>query len=112
MPPYLNRVELIGNLVADPSASKTKSFKNCVTFTMATSSAWGEEMVTEYHECVAFGKTGYACGLMKKGDSVYFEGQLQTRKWSDKEGVEHKTKQIVGHKILRLKEAGAARKPK
>lgn len=105
MPAYLNRVELIGNLVADPQSVRTTNLKNCTTFTIATSTTWNEQVVTEYHECVTFAKTAYAAAKMKKGDSVYFEGALQTRVWTDKDGVEHKTKQIVGNKILRLKEA-------
>lgn len=105
MPAYLNRVELIGNMVAAPQSVKTTNLKNCATFRVATGTTWGEQAVTEYHECVAFGNTAGVCAKMKMGDSVYCEGFLQTRTWSDKQGGEHKSTQIVCTKILRLKEA-------
>lgn len=105
MPAYLNRVELIGNMVATPQSSQTTNKKTCATFRVATSTTWGDQEVTEYHECVAFGNTANVCVKMRTGDSVYCEGFLQTRVWKDRGGAEHRTKQIVSTKILRLKEA-------
>lgn len=92
---YLNRVQIIGNLGANPEVRHTQSGKAIVTLSIATTESWkdpnsGERQErTEWHRVVIFneGLAKTADKYLTKGAKVFIEGQLRTRKWEDKEGV-------------------------
>jgi single-strand DNA-binding protein len=98
----LNKVQLIGNLGKDPEIRHTDSGKPVVNLSLATSETWrdkaGERKErTEWHRIVIFneGLCKIAEQYLRKGSTVYLEGQLQTRKWTDKDGVEKFSTEIV-----------------
>ena len=96
----LNKVQLIGNLGNDPDIINEGKIAK---FSLATSESWkdkasGERKTkTEWHNIVVFneGLVGVIQQYVKKGSKVYVEGQLQTRKWEDKDGVTKYTTEIV-----------------
>lgn len=96
----LNKVQLIGNLGNDPDILNEGKIAK---FSLATSESWkdkasGERKTkTEWHNIVVFneGLVGVVQQYVKKGSKVYVEGQLQTRKWEDKDGVTKYTTEIV-----------------
>ena len=96
----LNKVQLIGNLGNDPDIINEGKIAK---FSLATSEAWkdkasGERKTkTEWHNIVVYneGLVGVVQQYVKKGSKVYVEGQLQTRKWEDKDGVTKYTTEIV-----------------
>jgi len=98
----LNKVLLIGNLGNDPEVRNTQDGRSLCTFSIATSESWkdknsGEKRdKTEWHRVVIFneGLVRIAEQYLKKGSKVYLEGQLQTRKWQDKDGVEKYTTEV------------------
>jgi single-strand DNA-binding protein len=99
----LNKVLLIGNLGKDPEVRHTNDGKAIVNLTVATSESWRDKASgerkekTEWHRVVIFneGLAKVAEAYLKKGSSVYLEGQLQTRKWTDKDGAEKYSTEIV-----------------
>lgn len=99
----LNKVILIGNLGKDPEIRSLPDGKEIANLTLATSESWkdrnnGERRErTEWHRVVIFneGLAKVAKDYLKKGSKVYLEGQLQTRKWTDNQGVEKYTTEIV-----------------
>ena len=96
----LNKVQLIGNLGNDPDIINEGKIAK---FSLATSESWkdktsGERKTkTEWHNIVVYneGLVGVIQQYVKKGSKVYVEGQLQTRKWEDKDGVTKYTTEIV-----------------
>ena len=99
----LNRVMLIGNLGADPEVRALSNGSKVVNLKVATSESWrdkasGEKKEkTEWHRVVIFNKNlaDVAEKYLKKGAKVYIEGQLQTRKWTDKDGAEKYSTEVV-----------------
>ena len=98
----VNKVTLVGNLGADPEIRNTQAGDKIATFSLATSESWkdrnsGERQErTEWHRVAIFGGLAeLAERYLKKGDKVYLEGQLKTRKWQDQSGVDHYTTEIV-----------------
>lgn len=99
----VNKVILVGNAGKDPEVRHTQDGKPIVTLSIATSESWkdrssGERREkTEWHRVVIFneGIAKVAEAYIKKGSSVYIEGQLQTRKYTDKDGVEKFSTEIV-----------------
>ena len=99
----VNKVILVGNLGADPVVRHTQDGKPIVNLSIATSESWrdrtsGERKEkTEWHRVVVFNENiaKVAEQYLKKGSSVYIEGQLQTRKYTDKDGVEKYSTEIV-----------------
>lgn len=99
----LNKVMLIGNLGKEPEVRHTQDGKAIVNLTLATSESWKDKATgekkekTEWHRVVIFndGLAKVAEAYLKKGSTVYLEGQLQTRKWTDKDGVEKYSTEIV-----------------
>ena len=99
----VNKVTILGNLGKDPEIRTTQSGGKIANLTIATSETWkdknsGERREkTEWHKVVIFndGLTGIAERYLKKGSKVYIEGQLETRKWQDKEGNDKYTTEIV-----------------
>lgn len=97
----LNKVQLIGNMGRDPEIRYTNDNRAIANLTVATTESWnskdgGRQDKTEWHRVVIFGKLAEVVEkYLKKGDKVYFEGKLQTRQWTDKEGQERYTTEIV-----------------
>ncbi len=99
----VNKVILVGNLGRDPEVRSTQSGGKIVNLNIATSESWKDKSTgdrqekTEWHRVVIFNdRLGeVAERYLKKGSKVYVEGQLQTRKWTDKEGQERYTTEVV-----------------
>jgi len=100
---FLNRVQLIGNLGRDPEVRTTQSGGRVVTLSIATSDSWKDERSgerrerTEWHRVVIFNENlaKVAEQYLRKGAKVYIEGQLSTRKWTDKDGQEKYSTEVV-----------------
>jgi len=96
----MNRVTLLGRLGNDPEVRSIQDGTQVANFSLATSEKWkdknGEKQEkTEWHRCVAWGKTGENIGkYFKKGSEILVEGSLQTRSWDDKEGNKRYTTEI------------------
>lgn len=101
----VNRVELIGNLGADPEVRYTQSGQAVCNFRMATNERWNNKQGnaqsrTEWHRIVVWGKQAEACGqYLSKGRQVRVEGRLQTNKWKAADGSDRYTVQIVAHRV-------------
>ncbi len=99
----VNKVILIGNLGRDPEVRHTQDGKPVVTLNLATSETWkdrnsGERKErTEWHRVVIFNENlcRVAEQYLRKGSTLYIEGALQTRKWTDNAGVEKYTTEVV-----------------
>ena len=99
----VNKVILVGNLGADPEVRQLPSGDPVVNLRIATSESWrdknsGERKEkTEWHKVVIFNENiaKVAEKYLKKGSKVYLEGQLQTRKWTDQQGVEKYSTEVV-----------------
>jgi len=99
----LNKVSLIGNLGRDPEVRTLQDGTKVVNMTVATSESWTDKATgerkshTEWHRVVLFNDRlgGVAERFLRKGSKVYLEGALKTRKWTDKDGVEKLTTEIV-----------------
>ena len=105
----VNKVILIGNLGKDPEVRYAPSGSAICNITLATSRNWkdktsGERQEeTEWHRVVFFDRMAEVAGeYLKKGKSVYIEGRLKTRKWTDKEGVEKYTTEIMADRMEML----------
>jgi single-strand DNA-binding protein len=110
----LNKVMLIGNLGKDPEVRYTTSGQAVASFNLATSEKFknksGEqEERTEWHRVTLWGKLAEIAGeYLAKGRTVYIEGRLQTRKWTDRDGNEKYTTEIVGDRMQMLGGKGDA----
>jgi single-strand DNA-binding protein len=109
----INKVILVGNLGADPETRYTANGGAITNIRLATSEAWKDKQTgenqerTEWHRVVLFGKLGEIAGeYLKKGRQVYIEGALRTNKYTDKEGVERYSTDIVANEMQML--GGAA----
>ncbi len=104
----LNKVMIIGHLGRDPEMRYTPSGRPVTTFAVATSRSWnsmdGERhSETEWFNVVAWGNLAEICKqYLTKGQQVYIEGRLQTRKWEDKEGIKHTAVEIVASEMMML----------
>lgn len=103
----LNKVQLIGRLGQTPDVRHTQTGGKVVTLSLATSESWKDKVTnerkekTEWHRIVIFNErlAELAEAFLRKGSRVYIEGQLQSRKWTDKNGVERTTTEIVMQKF-------------
>ena len=99
----VNKVILVGNLGRDPEVRHTQDGKPIVNMSLATSEQWrdrnsGERREkTEWHRVVIFNERlgEVAQKYLRKGSKVYLEGALQTRKWTDQQGVEKYSTEVV-----------------
>ena len=105
----VNKVILIGNLGKDPEVRYAPSGSAICNVTIATSRQWkdktsGERQEeTEWHRVTFFDRMAEVAGeYLKKGKSVYIEGRLKTRKWTDKEGVERYSTDIMADRMEML----------
>jgi single-strand DNA-binding protein len=99
----LNKVMIIGNLGADPDVRSMNSGDEVCNLSIATSEGWNDKASgerkerTQWHKVVIFNPAlvKVAKSYLKKGSKVYIEGQIETRKWADKEGKDQYTTEIV-----------------
>ncbi len=99
----VNKVILVGNLGKDPESRSFQNGGKVVSFSVATSESWKDKTSgdrkdrTEWHNVSIFseGLARVAEQYLKKGSKVYLEGQLETRKWQDKEGNDRFTTDVV-----------------
>jgi len=97
----VNKVILIGNLGKDPETRYMSSGDAVTNISLATTEVWkdrnGEKQEkTEWHRVTFYRKLAEIAGeYLKKGRSVYVEGKLETRKWTDKNGMERYTTEII-----------------
>ena len=99
----INKVILIGNLGRDPEVRSTQNGGKIVNLSIATSERWKDRVTseqqerTEWHRVVIFNEAlgRIAEQYLKKGSTCHIEGQLQTRKWTDEQGVEKYSTEVV-----------------
>ena len=99
----VNKVILVGNLGKDPEIRRTQDGRPIANLSVATSESWRDKTTgekrekTEWHRVVIFneGLCRVAEQYLKKGAKVYLEGQLQTRKYTDQQGVEKYSTEVV-----------------
>ena len=99
----VNKVMLLGNLGQDPVVRTSQDGNKIVQLSIATSDRWkdrnsGEQREkTEWHRVVIFNEnlSNIAEQYLKKGSTVFIEGQLQTRKWQDQNGIDKYTTEVV-----------------
>lgn len=103
----VNKVILVGNLGSDPEIRRRQSGEPVANLRIATSESWRDRQSgerkdkTEWHSVVIFNENlaKVAEQYLKKGAKVYVEGQLQTRKWTDQQGNDKYTTEIVLQKF-------------
>lgn len=99
----VNKVILIGNLGADPEIKRTQDGRPIANLRIATSETWRDKSTgerkekTEWHTVVIFSEPlcKVAEQYLRKGSKVYLEGGLQTRKWTDKDGKDRYSTEVV-----------------
>lgn len=99
----VNKVILVGNLARDPEIRSLNNGDRIANMTIATSESWkdkasGEKKEkSEFHRVVVFNDnlTKVCENYLKKGSTIYVEGKLQTRKWTDQQGVEKYSTEVV-----------------
>ena len=99
----VNKVILIGNLGRDPEVRRLNSGDSVVSFSLATTDSWRDKASgerkerTEWHNVVIYNENlgKIVEQYCKKGSKIYLEGQLQTREFTDREGNQRKTTEVV-----------------
>ena len=99
----INKVILVGNVGQDPEVRTTQDGREIANFSLATSERWKDKATgekrdkTEWHRVVIFsqGLVSIVKNYVKKGSKLYIEGSLQTRKWTDPQGIEKFTTEIA-----------------
>jgi single-strand DNA-binding protein len=104
----LNKIMVIGNLGRDPEMRFTPTGKSVTNFCVACNRSWKDaegnlHTETDWFNVVAWGNLAeFAKQNLSKGNLVYVEGRLQTRKWQDSEGHQHKSVEIIAREIITL----------
>lgn len=105
----INKVILIGNLGQDPETRFMPSGGAVTNISVATSESWTDKASgqrqerTEWHRVIFFNRLAEVAGeYLKKGSKVYVEGSLRTRKWTDQQGVDRYTTEIVAAEMQML----------
>lgn len=99
----VNKVILVGNTGNNPEIRSTNDGKEIATFSLATSEVWRDKATdekrerTEWHRVIVFNDAlvGVIKNYVKKGSKLYIEGSLHTRKWTDSEGHEKHSIEVV-----------------
>ena len=99
----VNKVILVGNLGRDPEVRSMNSGDKVCNLSVATSESWNDKNTgerqerTEWHRVVIFDQRliDVCEKYVKKGSKLYIEGQLQTRKWTDQQGIEKYSTEVV-----------------
>ncbi len=107
--PSVNKVIIVGNLGRDPEVRYSPDGAAICNVSLATTSQWKDKSTgdkreeTEWHRVVFYNRLAEIAGeFLTKGRSVYVEGRLKTRKWTDKQGVERYTTEIVADQMQML----------
>ena len=115
----VNKVILLGRLAKDPEVRYTPAGVAVANFTIATSDEWKDKDTgkkqerVEWHRIVAWRRLGEICGdYLKKGNQVYVEGKLQTKKWEDRDGNTRYTTEVIISNMQMLGSANYRPKPK
>ncbi len=101
----LNKVFILGNLTRDPELRQTPGGQSVCSFGVATNSFFSDrsgqkQKRTEFHNVVLWGRQAEVANqFLRKGSSVLIEGRLQTRSWQDKQGIQHKTTEIIAERM-------------
>lgn len=102
----INKVIILGNVGNPPETRSFDSGDTVTNFSVATSEKWKDKTTgeskesTEWHRVSCFGKlSDIASKYVKKGDKIYVEGSLRTRKWTDASGVEKYSTEVKAEKI-------------
>lgn len=109
----VNKVILIGNLGRDPEIKYTQSNVAVANFNLATSESWKDKASgewqekTEWHKVVAWAGLAEQAGKLVKGQQVYVEGSLETRKYTGKDGAEKYVTEVKARLILPIGKRGA-----
>jgi single-strand DNA-binding protein len=104
----VNKAIIVGNLGKDPEVKFLTNGDAVCSFSIATTDSWKDKAgqkqeKTEWHNIVMYRKLAEIAGeYLKKGSPVYVEGALQTRKWTNKEGQERYTTEIVANSMQML----------
>ena len=108
----LNKVELVGNVGADPEVRTTPNGGKVAQFSLATSRTWNDQAgvrqeKTEWHRCVVWNaKTSQLADIVekyvKKGDKLYVEGRIEYRQWQDKDGQTRYSTEINVRELIML----------
>ena len=110
----VNKVILVGNLGRDPELKYLPSGDAVCNFSIATTESWkdksGEKQErTEWHRVTLFGRLAEVAGeYLKKGHIVYLEGKIQTRKYTDKEGIDRYATEVVADRMQLLPQRDSA----
>lgn len=98
----VNKVILVGRLTRDPEVRTTASGQSVTSVSIATNRSWTNKATgqkqdqTEYHNIVLWGRLAEIAGqYLTKGQEAFFEGRLQTRAYTGKDGIERKTTEVV-----------------
>jgi len=109
----INKVIIVGNIGQEPETRTFPDGGSITNISVATSESWKDKQTgqqqdrTEWHRVVFRGKLAeIAAQYLKKGSKVYVEGSLRTRKWTDKQGVEKYTTEIVSNEMQMLDSKG------
>lgn len=112
----INKVILVGNLGNDPEVKYTQSGSAIASISVATSEAWKDKQTgeqqerTEWHRVKFFGRLAEIAGeYLRKGSQVYIEGSLRTDKYTDKNGVEKYSTDIIANEMQMLGGRGEGR---
>jgi single-strand DNA-binding protein len=105
----VNKVIILGNLGNDPEVRYMPNGEPVANISIATSETWNDKNTgekrekTEWHRVTAYRKTAEIIGqYTRKGSKLYVEGKLQTRKWTDQNGVERYTTEIIADSVQLL----------
>ena len=113
----VNRAILVGRLGKDPETKFLDDGKTVTNFSVATDEQWTDKQGqkqkrVEWHRIVCWEKLAEICGkYLAKGRQVYVEGKIQTRKWTDKDGAEKYSTEIVAQQVVFLGDKPAADGP-
>ena len=105
----VNKVIILGNLGNDPEVRYMPNGEPVANISIATSETWNDKNTgekrerTEWHRVVAYRRTAEIIGqYTRKGSKLYVEGKLQTRKWTDNNGVDRYTTEIIADSVQLL----------
>jgi single-strand DNA-binding protein len=109
----VNKAIVIGHLGKDPESRTLPSGATVCSMSVATTEKWKDKTTgeakeaTEWHKISAFGRLAeIAAEYLRKGSGVYIEGSLRTRKWTDKQGNERYSTEIVANDLVMLPSRG------
>ena len=109
----VNKAIILGNLGNDPEVRYMPNGEPVANLSIATSETWNDNNTgekrekTEWHRVVAYRRTAEIIGqYTRKGSKLYVEGKLQTRKWTDNNGVDRYTTEIIADSVQLLDSRG------